>query len=221
MPNVIEYNNVMLCRDDVTILKDVNFAVEEGQLMFVTGKVGSGKTTLLQSMYAQLPLSSGSASVLGYDLAGISPRDIPRLRRQLGIVFQDFRLLDDRDVLNNLKFVLRATGWTDPDEIDKRVVWALKQVGQTNKAYSMSRQLSGGEQQCVAIARALVNDPKIIIADEPTGNLDQETAFTVMDLLQRIAKSGTTVIVATHNTAIIDRYPAARLECDNGTVRSL
>lgn len=217
---IIEYNQVTIKRAGSTVLSDVTFSLHQGEMAYLTGRVGSGKTTLLKTLYAQLPIAQGEAHVLDYDLTAIKQRDIPTLRRQLGIVFQDFQLLMDRNVFDNLKFVLRATGWKKQEQIDQRIEWALKQVGMTSKVYDMPHRLSGGEQQRVAIARALLNDPQLILADEPTGNLDQDTAQGIMKLLQGIAQRGTAVLMATHNRQIIEHFPAPELRCENNTLRA-
>lgn len=218
---IIEYNDVTIERGGTAVLSNVTFQVGEGEFVYLTGRVGSGKTTLLKTLYAQLPISSGSAQVLDYDLTAIKHRHIPALRRNLGIVFQDFQLLMDRNVFDNLKFVLRATGWRKNEDIDERIEQALKQVGMTAKAYEMPYRLSGGEQQRIAIARALLNDPQLILADEPTGNLDQETSQGIMKLLHLIAQSGTAVLMATHNRAIISKFPATELRCEGGTLKKV
>ncbi len=218
---IIEYNQVTIERAGSAVLSDVTFALYEGEMAYLTGRVGSGKTTLLKTLYAQLPVARGEAQVLDYDLNAIKQSDIPQLRRQLGIVFQDFRLLMDRNVFDNLKFVLRATGWSDPSLIDERIEWALKQVGMTGKVYDMPHRLSGGEQQRIAIARALLNTPRLILADEPTGNLDQDTAHGIMTLLQGIARSGTAVLIATHNRALIDQFPAPEWRCEHSALKKV
>ena len=189
------------------MLEDINFEIGAGELVYLVGKVGSGKSSLLKTMYAEVPVSEGSARLLEYDLGAIRRRDIPELRRELGIVFQDFQLLKDRSVYANLEFVLKATGVKDKETRAKRIEDVLKQVGLENKSYKMPHELSGGEQQRVVIARALLNEPQIILADEPTGNLDPETGQQIFKLLSEIAEEGTTVIIATHNHFLIDRYP--------------
>lgn len=218
---IIEYNRVTIERAEATVLREVTFTLHEGEMAYLTGRVGSGKTTLLKTLYAQLPIAQGEAHVLDYDLTMIKRRDIPTLRRQLGIVFQDFQLLMDRNVLDNLKFVLKATGWHRQEEIDQRIEWALKQVGMASKAYEMPHRLSGGEQQRIAIARALLNQPKLILADEPTGNLDQDTAHGIMKLLTGIAQRDTAVLIATHNRTIIEQYPATELRCEGNTLKTV
>lgn len=218
---VIDYNGVNVTRSEETILHDITFTVHSGEYVYLTGRVGAGKTTLLKTLYAQVPVVGGDAIVLDYNLMDIKRGDILQLRRQMGIVFQDFQLLMDRNVFDNLKFVLRATGWKNHDEIAERIEWALQQVGMTSKAYDMPHQLSGGEQQRIAIARALLNKPQLIIADEPTGNLDHITATGIMQLLQDIAKAGTAVVMATHNRLLIDEFPATELRCEDATIKKI
>ena len=204
---LITYQNVRIRRQEFLVLEDINFEIGAGELVYLVGKVGSGKSSLLKTMYAEVPVSEGSARLLEYDLGAIRRRDIPELRRELGIVFQDFQLLKDRSVYANLEFVLKATGVKDKETRAKRIEDVLKQVGLENKSYKMPHELSGGEQQRVVIARALLNEPQIILADEPTGNLDPETGQQIFKLLSEIAEEGTTVIIATHNHFLIDRYP--------------
>lgn len=218
---VIDYSKVSVTRSGETILHDVTFSLHEGELVYLTGRVGVGKTTLLKSLYAQLPVSAGNATVLNYNLNSIKRREVAQLRRQLGIVFQDFQLLMDRNIYDNLKFVLQATGWKNQDDIAGRIEYTLQQVGMTSKVYDMPHQLSGGEQQRIAIARALLNDPRLIIADEPTGNLDNDTATSIMQLLQDIAQAGTAVIIATHNRQLIDQFPAKELRCEDSTIKKI
>ena len=204
---VLEYNNVELMRQELTVLTSVTFSLEEGSLAYLIGRVGSGKSTLLKSIYAEVPVASGRAQVLDYDLTAIRRRDIPFLRRNIGYVFQDFQLLTDRTVYANLDFVLEATGWTDRALREQRIEEVLRQVGMTHKSYKMPHELSGGEQQRVVIARALLNNPRLIIADEPTGNLDPDTGDQIIGQLHEIARKGTAVIIATHNLALLDRFP--------------
>jgi len=204
---LIKYTGVDICHQDVTVLKNVNIEVCSGDFIYFLGKVGSGKTSLLKSFYNEIPVSDNSAGVLGYDLTAISKKEIPFLRRKIGIVFQDFQLLTDRSVYQNLLFVLQATGWKDEAAIDEQIKGVLNQVGMTEKSSKLPHQLSGGEQQRIVIARALLNSPEIILADEPTGNLDFETGKEIVSLLYNIRKSGTTVIIATHNLNWVDLYP--------------
>ena len=182
--------------------------------MYLIGKVGSGKSTLIKSMYCEIPIENGDATVFGYDLHSIRRKDVPMLRRKIGIVFQDFQLLTDRSVYDNLLFVLRATGWRDKREIDERIETVLKKVGMSNKSYKMPHELSGGEQQRIVIARALLNDPLLILADEPTGNLDPETGDQIISLLSSISKSGTAILMATHNISLVEEFPGRILKCE-------
>lgn len=204
---LIDYKNVEILRRDYLVLKDVSFQVGEGELVYIVGKVGSGKSSLLKTMYADVPIVSGEAEVLGYDLINLKRRQVPALRRRIGVVFQDFQLLTDRSVEDNLDFVLRATGMNSREERAERIRAVLDTVGMTNKAYKMPHELSGGEQQRVVIARAMLNTPLLILADEPTGNLDPETGESIFALLNSIASEGTSVLIATHNHSLIDRYP--------------
>ena len=204
MPNVIDYRDVTIHRNSLITLKHIDLKVGQGEFVYIIGKVGSGKSSLLKSFYADVPVASGSARVLDYDLSSIRSRDIPYLRRQIGIVFQDFRLLTDRSAEDNLRFVLRATGWTDRAEIDERISDVLKSVGMENKKYKKPHELSGGEQQRIVIARALLNKPPLILADEPTGNLDPSTGESIVSYLHTVAREGTTVIMATHNMSLVE-----------------
>ena len=210
---LIKYNNVELCQQEHIVLKDVNLEIKSGEFIFLLGKVGSGKSTFLKSLYAEIPVIDGDAYVLDYDLLKIKRKEVPNLRRKIGIVFQDFQLLIDRSINANLEFVLKATGWKDKNAIAEQIHHVLKQVGMQTKGYKMPHQLSGGEQHRIVIARALLNSPEIILADEPTGNLDEKTGKDIMDLLYSIRKSGTTVLVATHNLTWMDMYPGRVLEC--------
>ena len=199
--NVVEYKDVEILRKELVVLKHVDFTLEEGEFVYLIGKVGSGKSSLLKSMYAEIPVLTGEARVMDTDLVGIRRKEIPFLRRQIGIVFQDFQLLTDRNVYDNLKFVLDATGWKDRDAKDERIEAVLKQVGMANKSYKMPHELSGGEQQRIVIARALLNKPKLILADEPTGNLDPVTGDRIVQHLREISGEGTAVVMATHNVS--------------------
>ncbi|HHU95888.1 MAG: ATP-binding cassette domain-containing protein [Bacteroidota bacterium] len=212
---IINYSNVQLNREENIILRNVNLTVDRGDFLYVIGKVGSGKSTLMKSMYAELPIESGSARVFDYELAGIKRRLVPFLRRKIGIVFQDFQLLIDRSVEKNLEFVLRATGWKNRREIKDRINEVLVQVGMQNKTYKMPHELSGGEQQRVVIARALLNSPALVLADEPTGNLDPETGSQIVSLLQEISNRGTAVIMSTHNYSIVQAFPGKIIQCEN------
>ncbi len=212
---VINYKDVELHRKDLIALKHINLQVEEGEFVYLIGKVGSGKSSLLKSIYADIPIASGSAQVLEYDLNAIKLKDIPYLRRKIGIVFQDFQLLTDRSAYANLQFVLEATGWKDKAEIAQRIETVLRNVGMLNKSYKNPHELSGGEQQRIVIARALLNTPRIILADEPTGNLDPATGEAIVRRLHDIAAQGTTVIMATHNLSLVEQFPARVLKCEN------
>lgn len=210
---LVSYSGVDLERKELKVLAGVDFSVDPGEFVYLLGKVGSGKSTLLKSMYAEIPVASGEARVFDYNLRNIRRRDIPYLRRRIGIVFQDFQLLTDRDIRANLSFVLGATGWTDRREMDSRIEEVLTEVGMQNKAYKMPHELSGGEQQRIVIARALLNNPRLILADEPTGNLDPETGEQIVERLQEIASKGTAVIMATHNMQLVERFPGRVAYC--------
>ncbi len=216
---VIWTRNLDVYQKNVKILSDVNLEIAQGDFVYLIGKTGTGKSSLLRTFYADIPVVSGQASVAGYDLARLRTRDIPYLRRKLGIVFQDFQLLTDRSVYDNLSFVLGATDWKNKDEMDYRIRQVLELVGLEAKARKMPYQLSGGEQQRIAIARALLNKPEIILADEPTGNLDPDTSEEIMKLLVDISKAGCAVLVATHDFLMITKYPSHILVCEDGQVR--
>lgn len=218
MGKVIEYRDVELHRQDLIALKHVNLSVSEGEFVYLIGKVGSGKSSLLKSIYADIPIASGEARVLDYDLNTIRRKEIPYLRREIGIVFQDFQLLTDRSAYANLRFVLEATGWRDREEIEKRIEEVLKGVGMLNKSYKNPHELSGGEQQRIVIARALLNRPRILLADEPTGNLDPATGEAIVSRLHEISRQGTAVIMATHNLALVEQFPGRVLTCENRTI---
>lgn len=211
--SIVDYSDVELLRNELVVLKHVNFSLEAGEFVYLIGKVGSGKSTLLKSMYAEIPVQGGSARVLDSDLNAIRRADIPMLRRQIGIVFQDFQLLTDRNVYQNLRFVLDATGWRNADEKEERIDTVLKRVGMANKSYKMPHELSGGEQQRIVIARALLNNPRLILADEPTGNLDPATGDSIVRTLREIAETGTAVVMATHNLQLVEQYPARVMQC--------
>lgn len=211
--SIVDYSDVELLRNELVVLKHVNFSLEAGEFVYLIGKVGSGKSTLLKSMYAEIPVQGGSARVLDFDLNAIRRADIPMLRRQIGIVFQDFQLLTDRNVYQNLRFVLEATGWRNADEKEERIDTVLKRVGMANKSYKMPHELSGGEQQRSVIARALLNNPRLILADEPTGNLDPATGDSIVRTLREIAETGTAVVMATHNLQLVEQYPARVMQC--------
>jgi cell division transport system ATP-binding protein len=215
---IIKTSNLNVYQKDHLILSDVNIEINSGEFVYLIGKVGTGKSSLLKTLYAEIPVKEGDVEVAGFNLKNISEKQIPFLRRKLGIVFQDFQLLTDRNIKNNLEFVLKSTGWKNQKEIDERINDVLSKVGLDTKSYKMPHQLSGGEQQRVAIARALLNDPEIILADEPTGNLDPDTSEEIMQLLIQISKTGRAVIMATHNFIMISKFPSRILVCDHGKV---
>ncbi len=218
---LIHYRDVEILRKELVVLKHVNLEVYSGEFLYLVGKVGSGKSSLMKSIYAEVPVENGEAMAFDYNLRNIRRKEIPFLRRKIGIVFQDFQLLIDRNVYDNLNFVLKATGWHDKDEREQRIEEVLKEVGMLNKSYKMPHELSGGEQQRIVIARALLNRPQLILADEPTGNLDPDTAAQILTSLQRIAESGTAVIMATHNLQMVEEYPARTLRCSDKSVNPL
>jgi cell division transport system ATP-binding protein len=215
---IIELTNCSIWQQNHLVLSRVNLCVGKGEFLYLVGRVGSGKSSLIKTLNAQIPLKEGTGLVAGYDLAKIRNREIPYLRRKIGIVFQDFQLLTDRSVNENLAFVLKATGWKSKAEIDIRIGEVLEKVGLGLKGYKMPHQLSGGEQQRVVIGRALLNDPEIILADEPTGNLDPETSEGILKLLTDISKTGRAVIVATHNYTLLKKFSARTLKCDEGVL---
>ena len=213
---LIDYKKVNIYQDERLILKDVDFQAETGEFIYLIGRVGSGKSSLLKTIYGELDIDSEDtekAVVLGESMPNIKRSRIPALRKQMGVIFQDFQLLHDRSVAKNLKFVLQATGWTSSQKIDRRIEEVLAQVGMTDKKNKMPSELSGGEQQRIAIARALLNNPKIIIADEPTGNLDPETAENIVSILKDSCERGTTVIMSTHNINLLDKFPGKVYRC--------
>lgn len=216
---IIEIKNANIYQGDNLILQDVNLHVEKGEFVYLVGKTGTGKSSLLKTMYGELPLKEGTASVVGYNLREMNWKTVPYLRRNLGVVFQDFQLLTDRNVHENLKFVLRATGWKDEKLMNEKIADVLDKVGLKSKGFKMPFEMSGGEQQRVDIARALLNSPKLILADEPTGNLDPETSDEIMNLLIQIAHDyGTAVVMATHDYIVIQKYPARMVKTENGRV---
>lgn len=218
---LIEYKDVNVYRKDLNVLRNVNFELRKGEFVYFIGKVGSGKSSLLKTFYADVPVEDGDARVFDYEMTSIRKREIPYLRRKIGIVFQDFQLLTDRSVQSNLEFVLKATGWKDKEEIENRVEEVLSMVGMQNKNYKMPHELSGGEQQRVVIARAMLNSPEIILADEPTGNLDPETGNLITQLLHDICTSGTAVIMTTHNHNLLKSYPGRVIEFNNKNITEL
>jgi cell division transport system ATP-binding protein len=216
---IIDYRNVEVRQEDMYVLGDVTFSISEGDFVYLIGKVGSGKSSLFKTLYAELdalcPMPDSHAIVLGTDLSKIKKNQVPKLRRQMGIVFQDFQLLTDRNVHDNLKFVLQSTGWKDKKEIYQKIGQVLTLVGMDTKGYKMPHELSGGEQQRICIARALLNDPKLILADEPTGNLDPDTGKQIMEILRKVSNSGTTILMITHNLQWIQEYPGRVFRCEN------
>ncbi len=215
----IDYRHVDVAQGGQAILRDVDFQAAKGEFIYLVGKVGSGKSSLLKTFYGELDVRTGNAKVLGLEMTKIKRRHVPALRKKMGIVFQDFQLLNDRNVYGNLDFVLRATGWKKRKERERRIGEVLAQVGMTEKATQMPYQLSGGEQQCVCIARAILNRPDIILADEATGNLDHESSRHTAALLHAISRSGTTVVLATHDESLIAEFPGAVYRCEEGRLR--
>lgn len=211
---IIRLNNVKIAKDSIAILSDVTLSLNPGEFIYVIGKTGTGKSSFLKLLYGDLKLTQGDGEVCGFDLKKLKRRDVALLRRKLGIVFQDFELLTDRTVYENLKFVLKATGWKEKKKIDERIHHVLKQVGLENKGFKMPHELSGGEQQRVVISRALLNEPILILADEPTGNLDPETSLSILKLLHTIASNGTAVIMATHDYTAMESFPSRTLVCE-------
>jgi cell division transport system ATP-binding protein len=220
LDTIIELENLAVYQNDILILSDVNISIEKGEFVYLIGKTGTGKSSLLKTLYADLPVIEGNAMVADFNLKTIKKKEIPFLRRKLGIVFQDFQLLIDRSVKENLVFVLKATGWKDKKAMEERIQEVLEKVGIGTKGFKMPHQLSGGEQQRVSIARALLNDPEIILADEPTGNLDPETSEGIINLLIDISKNGRAVLMASHDFMMIDKFPSRTLRCENGKVLS-
>ena len=214
----INYRNVEIRQQEMIVLEEVNLKIQPGEFVYLIGKVGSGKSSLLKTMYGELDIHSGDAEVLGYDMAHIRRKHIPALRKRIGIVFQDFQLLTDRNIRNNLDFVLKATGWSDKRERRRRIEEVLEQVGMSTKGYKMPHELSGGEQQRIVIARAILNTPDIILADEPTGNLDPDTGRQIVELLRNICAQGSTVIMTTHNLQLLEEFPGKVFRCENHRV---
>ena len=212
---LVHLENIDVCQEENVVLNDASLTLCKGEFVYIIGKVGSGKSSLLKALYCEVPIRTGSAVVAGYNLLKIKRREIPYLRRKLGIVFQDFQLLIDRSAIKNLEFVLRATGWRNRREIKRRIEEVLEHVGMQNKGYKMPHELSGGEQQRIVIARALLNTPEIILADEPTGNLDPETSGQIVQLLHDIRHKGTAVIMTTHNYNIVNLFPARVVKCES------
>ncbi len=210
---LIEYKNVNVDQIYQQVLHDVNLSIDEGEFVYITGKVGSGKSSLIKTLYAELPINEGEATVMDYDLRTIKSKNIPDLRRKIGVIFQDFQLLIDRTVEENLRFVLKATGWRNKEEIDHRIHQVLNLVGMGEKGQKYPNELSGGEQQRIAIARAILNNPKLILADEPTANLDEETGRQIIELLLDVRKTGSTIIIITHNMDLLRQYPGRVFQC--------
>lgn len=216
--SIVQIQQANIFQNKQCILSQVNIDVQAGDFVFLIGKTGTGKSSLIKTLYADLPLQEGHCTIVGYDLNGIRQKDIPYLRRKLGVVFQDFKLLPDRSVFDNLSFVLKATGWKDKVKIKERIQEVLSEVGVAGTEHKHPFELSGGEQQRVAIARALLNTPEIIIADEPTGNLDPQTSLEVMEVFRKLHQQGMTVLMATHDYNMIVKFPGKILRCDEGTV---
>lgn len=216
--SILSLRNVFIYQDKTLILKDVNLEVKPGEFIYMIGKTGSGKSSFLKTLYADLPLEEGEAQIVDFDLKTLKENDIPYLRRNIGVVFQDFKLLPDRNVFKNLDFVLQATGWKNQDERKDKIDEVLQKVGMGHSNNKMPHQLSGGEQQRVAIARALLNNPDIILADEPTGNLDPHTSVEIMEVLRGINKLGKTIVMVTHDYAILLKYPSKTLKCEDQTI---
>lgn len=218
----IEYKNINIYQGDKLVLGNVDFHVDEGEFVYIIGHVGSGKSSLLKTLYCELDMNGGDkAVVLDRNLLKLKRKEVPALRKELGIIFQDFQLLHDRNVYNNLRFVLKATGWKNKKEIDERIDEVLESVGMQDKKMSMPYELSGGEQQRMAIARSILNKPKIIIADEPTGNLDPETADNIVSLLKQVSLTGTAVVMSTHNIPMLDKYPGIVYQCKDGRLEDV
>ena len=221
MSELIKYRNVEICQDEQIVLTDVNLSISSGEMVYLLGRVGSGKSSLMKTIYGELPVEGTMATALDYDLLKLRRREIPYLRRKVGVVFQDFQLLSDRNVEENLLFVLKATGWKDKRAMRSNIMDVLKQVGMEEKAYKMPYQLSGGEQQRVVIARALLNAPGLILADEPTGNLDPETGRGIIELLYSISQAGMTVIMSTHNPNWPEQFPGRKLQFADGKISEI
>ena len=216
--SIVNLKDVAVFQKDSMVLNDITLEVKKGEFVYLIGKTGSGKSSLMKTLYADLPLLEGHGRIVGFNLKTLEEKDIPFLRRKLGIVFQDFKLLPDRNINRNLMFVLKATGWKDPDKMDVQIEDVLDKVGMKTKGFKFPHELSGGEQQRIAIARALLNDPELILADEPTGNLDPQTSVEVMKVLQEINKTGRTILMATHDYALLLKYPSKTLKCDGAKV---
>ena len=218
LDTIIELHKVSVFQKHNLVLTDVSLTIDKGEFVYLVGKTGSGKSSLLRTLYADIPLLQGEGNIAGYDLKKIKPKEIPFLRRKLGVVFQDFQLLPDRSVNDNLLFVMKATGWNVKEEMQKRAQEVLEKVNLGTKGFKMSYELSGGEQQRVVIARALINEPEVILADEPTGNLDTETAQEIVGLLYEISKAGRAVLIATHDFHLFEHFTGRTIRCENGRI---
>jgi cell division transport system ATP-binding protein len=215
---VLALNNVTIYQEKNVVLNNITLEVNKGEFLYIIGKTGSGKSSFMKTLYADLPVTTGEAHIVDFNLRGLKESDIPFLRRKIGIVFQDFKLLHDRSVFDNMLFVLKATGWKDKLEMEQKIEEVLEKVDMKHLLKKMPHQLSGGEQQCVAIARALLNDPELILADEPTGNLDPQTSVEVMEVLRKINQAGKTIIMATHDYALLMKFPSKTLKCEDATI---